>query len=92
MNTIYKLASKVLIWLGSSNTGSKTAFAFIRNQKNIPVWEYQQYMEENHDYYATLFEALCKLLKQGWFTRMWTVQEFAFGCNPQIICRKDELD
>jgi len=92
MNTIYKSASKVLIWLGSSNAGSKTAFAFIRNQKNIPVWEYQQYMEENHDHYATSFEALCKLLKRGWFTRVWTVQEFAFGRDPQIICGKDELD
>lgn len=92
MATIYKSASKVLIWLGSSNTESETAFAFIRSQKKLPVREYQQYMEENHDHYDTSFEALCKLLKRGWFTRVWTMQEFAFGPDPQMICGKDELD
>jgi hypothetical protein len=92
MAKIYESASKVLIWLSSSSTESQTAFAFIRNLKNIPVREYRQRMEESHDYYAISFQALCKLLKRGWFKRMWAVQEFVLGRDPHIICGKDELD
>ncbi|KAH8747408.1 heterokaryon incompatibility protein-domain-containing protein, partial [Hyaloscypha sp. PMI_1271] len=94
MSEIYQTASQVLIWLGMSNMDSRTAFDFIHNQKDLHPFEYRQYVENNGDYYAIAFRALCQVLNRSWFTRVWTLQEFALASNfdgPLMICGRDRL-
>lgn len=94
MKTIYQSAREVLIWLGRSDTKSCTAFDFIRSHSHLSISEYQQCMEVKREDYAAAFDGLCNLLKRRWFTRVWTLQEFAFASAPHgplIICGQDHL-
>ena len=94
MSEIYQTASQVLIWLGRSNMESRTAFDFIHNLGNFSLPAYQQYVKNNGVLYATAFHALCQLLNRRWFTRIWTLQEFAFASEfdgPLMICGRDRL-
>jgi Heterokaryon incompatibility protein (HET) len=94
MSEIYQTASQVLVWLGRSNMESRIAFKFIRNRKVLSLFEYQQYVENNGELYAIAFHALCQLLNRRWFTRVWTLQEFAFASKyggPLMICGRDRL-
>ncbi|PMD57957.1 HET-domain-containing protein [Hyaloscypha bicolor E] len=94
MSEIYQTASQVLIWLGKSNMESRTAFDFIRKQGDLSRIAYQQCMQNNSGLYASVFHALCQVLNRRWFTRIWTLQEFAFASGfdgPLMICGRDRL-
>jgi hypothetical protein len=94
MSKIYQTASRVLIWLGKSNMESLAAFDFIRNQGDLSLFAYQQYVKNNCGLYVTAFHALCQVLNRRWFARVWTLQEFAFASEfdgPLMICGRDRL-
>lgn len=94
MSEIYQTASQVLIWLGRSNMESRTAFDFIHNLGDLSRFEYQRYVENNGGIYATAVHALCQVLNRRWFTRVWTLQEFAFASGfggPLMICGRDRV-
>jgi hypothetical protein len=73
---------------------SRTAFDFIHNQGDLSLVAYQQCVENNGGLNATAFHALCQVLHRRWFTRIWTLQEFAFASgfdDPPMICGQDRL-
>jgi hypothetical protein len=102
MSRIYESASRVIAWLGPSNRKSHAAFEFVENISTMmnshpetSVAEYKCRMEAKPAYYAKSYDALCKLLKRPWFTRVWTFQEFASASPIQgllVVCGQDHLD
>lgn len=95
MSKIYQTASQVLVWLGRSSVESRTAFEFMRTRKGLSHLGYQQHMKNNSGLYIAGFHALCEVLNRRWFTRVWTLQEFAFASTfggPLMICGEDRLE
>ena len=75
MTDIYSSSSVVLVWLGPPTEDSDIAMKSIA--------------DFNRDYWQTLpFQIhFIDVLGRPWFTRIWTVQEFALGRNhPMIGC------
>ncbi|KAI4860540.1 heterokaryon incompatibility protein-domain-containing protein [Hypoxylon rubiginosum] len=82
LDAIYSTAAKVSIWLGPADKDGKTdrAMDFIR-------FILENGTEETlKDGYAKAWSELLCLLRRGWFSRRWVVQEIALAKDAEVRC------
>lgn len=94
MTKIYGMAKEVCVWLGEASDDSDIAIRFVNKLVNLD--------DENHvagldrrpfdPDQAKELEALIKLLKRGWFSRRWVVQEIAMARRATLHCGRDSVD
>jgi ankyrin repeat protein len=98
MAKIYKLAERVVIWLGQSTIGSDLLMDCMKGLQQMSIdyachdWKssdprWQQMWSEvrpiNRDAENQAVEAL---LRRDWFTRIWVLQEVAFARVAIVVC------
>ncbi|OAK99620.1 hypothetical protein IQ06DRAFT_294906 [Phaeosphaeriaceae sp. SRC1lsM3a] len=89
MRLIYELAVETVVWLGDRSDDSDCAMDFIEFlhellQENPTDHELQKYLGDNPE--PEKWTALQNLLLRRWWTRVWTVQEYALAKNVSFWC------
>jgi Heterokaryon incompatibility protein (HET) len=101
MYDIYRQATRVIIWLGLSSDAVQ-AFSLLEDlyERPLPLSElpdfqqgYGKFLSSGRaqrfaffDRYDPRFAALARLLKHGYFLRLWIMQEIAFGEVVHVRC------
>ena len=102
MYSIYRLAFRVVVWLGPETTTTRHAFEFINAYQFVKPSNvfgrytfrqlYQRYAKMGDNPYAVhdpeIFPAMLSLLNRAWFTRAWIFQEAV--ANPNTIIQEGE--
>lgn len=106
MRLVYRNAQRVIVWLGASYFQIDSLFDWmidldkqvltIAHPHTISTWENQWY-ELVHEQRmlppsAELREALSKLLRREWFSRVWVLQEAALAKSAMITCGQKEVN
>jgi hypothetical protein len=71
MQAIYALALSVLIWLGPGTPQTESAMKAIE--------EFDKQAWQTYEFQVNFME----MMYRDWFTRIWVVQEFVLGWNPE---------
>jgi hypothetical protein len=98
MADIYSSASLVIIWLGTADDYTETAFGLI-NDLTSQMLEYRKTQNsqmpiaktENHPIQyppsgAPVWSAVRSLLQRPWFSRVWTFQEIVLAQQAVLYC------
>jgi len=94
MDDIYRLATKVHIWLGADTSlDSEAVFAHVTNLAQQSDSSKRSSDEPRGlDQTGEHVDAnLHRLLSNPWFTRRWVLQEIALGHNIIIHCGSDQI-
>ncbi|KAH8895487.1 HET-domain-containing protein [Thozetella sp. PMI_491] len=102
MNTIYRVAESVFVWLGEEAWNSPDGFRLLHRLGTIatsltPELHHKQLTEEDMKKYALdriqtqTWVALDAIYWRPWFKRIWIVQEVALGRNVTIHCGPDSI-
>ncbi|CAG7555893.1 unnamed protein product [Fusarium equiseti] len=105
MATIYREATRVLVWLGPSTAYSSLAMktlSYIGSQVVITTdkWQFTApgatqvdwcYNATQLQYPVETWEAVNELLQQPWFGRVWIVQEIHLAQEAVLCCGLDEI-
>lgn len=104
MHRIYRQATKVWVWLGHSTERTDAAIAVLPRlahlgqilQHNPPArWSDSSAILESAslpDNQSPIWDAVGSILCNDWFTRVWTVQEFALAQNVSFLCGRYEIE
>jgi hypothetical protein len=107
MSDIYRLADRVIVWLGPEDEGSKDAVSILRHiGSQVEVdWKCgrMQPVEDGERLWADIKEPLPlknpdyrlihDLLNRSWFERLWVQQEIGLANEKAIIiCGLDSID
>ncbi|ETS79807.1 hypothetical protein PFICI_07336 [Pestalotiopsis fici W106-1] len=104
MHRIYRQASKVWVWLGDSKECTEAAIALLPRlaqlgqtlQKSPPArWSNSHLTFASAglpDHKSPIWEAIRAILCNDWFTRVWTVQEFALAKQVSFLCGLYEIE
>jgi len=94
MTKIYGLAKEVSVWLGEASDDSARAIDFVNKLVNLDDENHIAGLDrtgfDNEDQARDL-ESLIKLLKRGWFSRRWVVQEIAMARSATLHCGNDSV-
>jgi hypothetical protein len=74
MRKIYSLARRTIVWLGEEDTDSTQAMEWISSLKHYTIITS-----------IIPWEAVIRLFRQSWFTRIWVVQEFLFSKQVEFL-------
>jgi hypothetical protein len=99
MQDIYKLARRVVIWLGPASKSSKLAFETLEYLGDQIEYTKDDYIMESPNtteqswfhpstvlpYTAEQWDAICDLMARHWFSRLWVCQEAQFANSRAII-------
>jgi hypothetical protein len=88
MSAIYGRAESVCIWLGESDSSSKMALKFIRDEV-LKLQNFDELCESKEA--SRKWSALLDLMQRPWFSRRWVVQEIALARKAKIYCGPDEI-
>ncbi|KAK5651612.1 hypothetical protein OQA88_11885 [Cercophora sp. LCS_1] len=91
MTKIYSTAKEVSVWLGKTRDDSGQAMKFVRDLMDLNHEEHIAGLYRGNSNRAGDLEALIKLLKRGWFSRRWVVQEIAMARNATVYCGSDSV-
>ena len=104
MGQIYSKARTVLIWIGPGDHDSELALAItpglIRDLEGLDATIEEdevvaprfQVLLGKGEIDASHADALNRLLKRRWFSRVWTLQEAALGHSCQLLCGDRQID
>lgn len=89
MGLIYELAEETIIWLGEESFDSNSAMDYINFlhellPKTPTDQELQKYLRDHPE--PAKWKAVQNLLLRRWWTRVWTVQEYALAANVSFWC------
>jgi hypothetical protein len=89
MQQIYRQAAEVIVWLGEASDDSDLAVDFIglldemeRQRPSVP--EVRNRLQK--DEYRAQWAAFLNLISRRWWSRIWTVQEFALPSSVSFWC------
>lgn len=100
MGDIYRRAQKVVIWLGEGSDDTARAFDFM-HLLNKTIRELQQQRAKfpttaalvdeirlvfHADHYQQHWDALINFCQRGWWSRVWTLQEYAISPDASFWC------
>ncbi|KAF2103265.1 hypothetical protein NA57DRAFT_72240 [Rhizodiscina lignyota] len=97
MSRIYKQAEETVVWLGERSDDSEDAMEFINLLHRMgPIQlPYPEIPEElKQPCFDSKWTALKKILERKWWTRIWTIQEYALSkrvslwCGDRIVSRE----
>ena len=83
MSEIYGQASDVCVWLGEEDEASRTAFDFIKHEL-ILLQDFDKLC--NSQGTTEKWNCMLGVMKRGWFSRRWVVQEIALAKEATIYC------
>lgn len=104
MYRIYRQASKVWVWLGDSKECTEAAIALLSQLaqagqtlqqspparwSNLPLTFASAGLPDQD---SPVWEAVRAILCNDWFTRVWTVQEFALAKQVSFLCGLYEIE
>ncbi|KAH8807352.1 heterokaryon incompatibility protein-domain-containing protein [Xylogone sp. PMI_703] len=93
MAEIYKMAERVIIWLGRADRHSQVLFKFIRDptfRKFLPSADrIDIFRSSNLVLYNDCSAALGKLCERTYWTRLWIVQEIGLASAILVQCGAD---
>lgn len=104
MHRIYRQATRVWVWLGHSTERTDAAIAVLPRlahlgqilQHNPPArWSNSSLILDSTDLphnQSVIWEALRVILCNDWYTRVWTVQEFALAQHVTFLCGCYEIE
>ena len=107
MDRIYKLAERVIVWLGEESPSSKlaiTTLEFLGRQVELtkdyhrlpsPCCDEPLWSDSGHSlpYSEETWEAIFDLLGRPWFSRLWILQEIQLGNRYSVIqCGRDLIE
>jgi hypothetical protein len=82
MRKIYSMARKTIVWLGEEDADSTRAIEWM--SKLCPWRPYVGYeLKPTRDLIP--WEAIIRLFRRPWFTRIWVVQEFVVGRDVEFL-------
>ena len=89
MQLIYRQAEKVIVWLGEASSDSDLAIDFIKfldqiDRRKLGVAEVRSMLKREK--YSAHWTALTNFLARKWWSRIWTVQEFALPRSISFWC------
>ena len=79
MGDIFKTAVNMYIWLGTGSTKEQTALIRLQSKKDLQG-DFQDFI------------ALEAVMKNQWWTRMWTFQEFILAQRPIFVVGEVQID
>jgi hypothetical protein len=80
--TIFKLAHKVVAWLGEGNESSEIAMAFI--PQLVKLDEFDELIKSEDT--PAQWQALVRLMEKKYFTRRWVFLEVILAARAVIWC------
>ncbi|PQE14200.1 heterokaryon incompatibility protein [Rutstroemia sp. NJR-2017a BVV2] len=95
MESIYRRADQVIIWLGEGSSDSDIALDFIEflnriilenNQSTMENYNIEKLRRLDLNHYHPQWKALTNLLARKWWSRIWTIQEFVLSPNVTFWC------
>jgi hypothetical protein len=100
MDQIYKLAWRVVVWLGVADDLTKLAFTRAQHLAKIEMDEVQETWRNGRATIAPFDKAwnsFDRLFSRHWFTRIWVIQEVCLNEQVDVQCGEhkitwDELD
>ena len=89
MNTIYRKAYNVCVWLGMDDADfySSKAMAFIKEV--VDLSKLNDLLTD--DRYIPQWASLFQLLKWSWFSRRWVIQELALAQEATVHCGQSQV-
>jgi hypothetical protein len=88
MHTIYKLAKRVVAWLGTPDDASKKAFSamnMVQNGDVTPISTVVSFQIDNEDIHDE-YDPFRKLMDRPYWSRAWIVQEMMSARSLVIQC------
>jgi hypothetical protein len=106
MKDIFRLARRVLVWLGRGTDESRDAMRTIEyigrqvvstvDRRIMPAPDAEEptwYLPSCHlPFSDTTWKAVGDILRRAWFERLWIVQEIHLPRKALILCGKDQVD
>jgi hypothetical protein len=108
MADVYRLASRVLIWLGESTANTAAVFQFLGAtagraedfglEKTLNSWlKFGKMLQGNPNDISALLQAsldteLVDVFSRPWFTRLWIIQEVVLAPAAVIHCGAETLE
>lgn len=106
MKDVFRLAQRVMIWIGSSTEGSRLAMqtldylgsqvvhSKIRTRAPHPDAKERLWFQATTilPYDEKRWQAIRDLLERPWFQRLWVVQEAHLARKGVFLCGDDEMD
>jgi hypothetical protein len=98
MHSIYSQAINVVIWLGEPSSDIELVLGFLQFHGHghdlhiLPTFAFEKETWIRNDAPGRLLLALKRFIRLPWFTRIWTVQEWALARATTIHCGKYEID
>lgn len=89
MSRIYTRAQEVCIWLGDSDSDSRVAIPFIK-EEIIKLHKFDHLCSDKR--YTEKWKALMMLMQREWFSRRWVVQEIALADKATIYCGRESME
>lgn len=95
MGEIYRRAEKVIIWLGepSDDTDRAIDFLHLLNEAKMELEQRQTTTLRQdirrlfqQDKYEQQWDALTNFCQRGWWSRVWTLQEYAISPDASFWC------
>ena len=88
MADVYSRATSVCVWLGEASTDSDLALNFISRIVNLDDFDRLVADRRTPQEWA----ALSSLMRRGWFSRRWVVQEIALAARATLYCGDAYVD
>lgn len=82
MGDIYRMASRVCVWLGEADLDSNLAMDFI--QHNVLLKSVEEICRDRDAMYG--WAALANFMRRPWFSRRWVVQELSLSNEARLHC------
>ena len=105
MHDIYRLASRVVVWLGPESTSSRLALTTLAHlglqseyAQDYGMWRAPKCEETDWwdprcalPYDRKTWDSVLALLSQPWFERVWVVQEIQSSSDAVVQCGNDKI-
>jgi hypothetical protein len=94
MKQIYQEADKVIVLLGEQSDDSDCAIEFIDELDGLKMNKKKRQLRRDlsDDRYDAKWAALNNFFLRGWWTRIWTIQEFMLAKGISFWCGTQNLD
>jgi hypothetical protein len=102
MDSIYRQAASVVVWLGPASKNSSAAFRLIRQLHTVaeatssedrdkPLTAAELEQSGLPAQYNTDWEALDSIFWRAWFKRVWIIQEVVVAKSAVVFCAGDSI-
>ncbi|KAK5741748.1 hypothetical protein LTR17_003739 [Elasticomyces elasticus] len=88
MDSIYRHAERVVVWLGQADKASQQTFELLQRVHDLEIDRLQEFIDDRELILGWI--ALSETLDRDWFHRRWIIQDIAVARDITFICGRDE--